>query len=127
MNRGLNSPYSLFSREENDKVVPEESSRRPLESEDFERMARRRFQDPKPERRGKWWTLRVWKDTFKDGKHGRSRERIRLAPISTGVREVQRLASEKLEPLNQSLESIGSATNLQLDTRIRGEAFARLY
>jgi len=47
---------------------------------DFERMARRRFQNPKPTRRGEWWTLRVWKTTFTNGQLKRTRERVRLAP-----------------------------------------------
>jgi integrase len=80
---------------------------------DFERMARRRFQNPKPTRRGEWWTLRVWKTTFTNGQLKRTRERIRLAPATMGAREVQKLAAEYLRPLNQGLETIGSATNFQ--------------
>jgi integrase len=93
-------------------VVSEANSGIPLKG-DFERMARRRFQDPKPVRRGKWWTLRVWKDTVVKGQYKRIRERVRLAPASMGVREVQKLASEHLRPLNQGLETIGSATNFE--------------
>jgi integrase len=80
---------------------------------DFERMARRRFQNPKPTRRGEWWTLRVWKTTFTNGLLKRTRERTRLAPATMGAREVQKLAAEYLRPLNQGLETIGSATNFQ--------------
>jgi hypothetical protein len=80
---------------------------------DFERMARRRFQNPKPTRRGEWWTLRVWKTTFTNGQLKRMRERIKLAPATMGAREVQKLAAEYLRPLNQGLETIGSATNFQ--------------
>src|SRR5580704_12895480 len=80
---------------------------------DFERMARRRFQNPEPTRRGQWWTLRVWKTTFTNGQLKRTRERIRLAPATMGAREVQKLAAEYLRPLNQGLETIGSATNFQ--------------
>ena len=78
---------------------------------DFERMARRRFQNPKPQRRGKWWTLRVWKSTVINGQLKRTRERVRLAPATMSVREVQKVAAEYLRPLNQGFESIGSATN----------------
>jgi ATP-dependent helicase/nuclease subunit A len=80
---------------------------------DFERMARRRFQDPRPVRRGEWWTLLVWKDHFIAGKPTRKRERIKLAPASMREREVLKVAAEYLRPLNQGLESIGSATNFQ--------------
>ena len=94
-------------------IVPSEAnSVLPLKG-DFERMARRRHQKPQPTRRGEWWTLRVWKDTFTNGKHKRIRERIRLAPASMNAREVQKIADEYLRPLNQGLETIGSATNFQ--------------
>ena len=78
---------------------------------DFERMARRRFQQPTPVKRGKWWTLRVWKDTFDDGKFTRTRKRVRLAPASMAVRDVLKLAQKHLEPMNHSLAAVGSATN----------------
>jgi hypothetical protein len=71
------------------------------------------FQNPKPTRRGEWWTLRVWKTTFTNGQLKRMRERIKLAPATMGAREVQKLAAEYLRPLNQGLETIGSATNFQ--------------
>jgi hypothetical protein len=78
---------------------------------DFERMARRRFQQPTPVKRGKWWTLRVWKDTFIDGKLTRIRERVRLAPATLGEREVLKRAQKHLEPINHSIAAVGSATN----------------
>ena len=78
---------------------------------DFEGMARRRFQQPTPVKRGKWWTLRVWKDTFIDGKLTRIRERVRLAPATLGEREVLKRAQKHLEPTNHSLAAVGSATN----------------
>jgi len=93
-------------------VPPEANSGNPLKG-DFERMARRRFQNPKPTRRGEWWTLRVWKTTFTNGQLKRIRERVRLAPVTMGAREVQKLADEYLRPLNHGLEAVGSATNFQ--------------
>jgi len=81
----------------------------PLKGE-YERMARRRFQNPKPERRGAWWSLLVWFDEIHEGQRTRKRKRIKLAPASTPVREVQKLAAEQLRPLNQGLESIGGAS-----------------
>jgi len=73
-------------------------------------MARRRFQDPKPERQGKWWTLRFRRDEFSAGSVKRSRVRIRLAPATMSEREVRRIAAEHLRSMNQGLETIGSAT-----------------
>jgi integrase len=92
-------------------VLPEANSSLPLKG--IERMAKRRFQNPKPARHGKWWTLRVWRDTFENGEHKRNRERIRLAPANMSVNEVKKVASEYLRPMNQNLESIGSATNFK--------------
>jgi len=85
----------------------------PLKREDFEKMARRRFQKPKPVRRGQWWTLLLWKDCFVGTDCKRKRHRVRLAPATMSEREVLKLADEHLRPLNQGLESISSATNFR--------------
>ena len=74
-------------------------------------MARRRFQDPKPRRRGNWWTIQVRQDVFVDGKLKRSNRRVRLAPATMPEREVRKIAAEFLRPLNQGIQGIGSATN----------------
>jgi len=71
-------------------------------------MARRRFQNPKPFQEGQFWWLRVW-NTNPAG--SRKRQRIRLAPASMPVREVQKIAEEKLRPMNQGLALTGSAMN----------------
>jgi len=73
-------------------------------------MAKRRFQDPEPELVGNWWQIRVYRDEYVNGRRVRKRKRIRLAPASMPVREVQKLKAEYLRPLNQSLISEGSAT-----------------
>jgi len=78
-------------------------------SEDTEKMARRRFQDPKPKRSGKWWYLLLWQDEFLAGKRVRKRKRIRLAPATMPEREVKKIAAEVLRPLNQGLAPIGAA------------------
>ncbi len=75
-------------------------------------MSRRRFQDPEPYRRGNWWYLRYWKDDFKGGQWQRKRAFAKW-PGSLPEREVKKLAAELLRPMNQGLESIGSATNFQ--------------
>jgi integrase len=77
---------------------------------DLERMARRRFQDPKPFRNGNWWYIQVRQNTYRDGKLGRKKVWKKLAPASMAAREVRKIAAETLRPLNQGLETIGSAT-----------------
>jgi len=74
-------------------------------------MARRRFQDPTPRRRGEWWTIQVRRDDFTGGKRKRTKTRVRIAPATVPEREARKIAAEFLRPLNQGLESIGSATN----------------
>ena len=80
----------------------------------FERMARRRFQQPTPFKRGNWWYLQYWRDEFVEGKHSRKKAWAKLGEASLGVREAQKLAAEVLRPMNQGLESIGSATNFRI-------------
>jgi len=63
-------------------------------------------------RRGKWWTIQVRQDVFTGDKRRRSNRRVRLVSASMPEREVKKLAAEYLRPINQGLESIGSATNL---------------
>src|SRR6266849_6526265 len=77
---------------------------------DFEAMAKRRYQDPKPRREGNFWYLLTWED----GPQGaRKRKREKLAPASMPAREVQKIADERLRPLNQGLISVGSAVNFR--------------
>ncbi len=71
-------------------------------------MARRRFQSPQPFKEGQFWWLRVW-DTNLAG--SRKRQRIKLAPADMPLREVQKIAEEKLRPVNQGLILTGSAMN----------------
>jgi len=85
----------------------------PISPQEMERMAKRRFQNPQPKRRGAWWTMRVWRDEFIAGKHVRKQQRVRLAAATLPEREVNKIATEYLRPLNQGLESLGSATNFE--------------
>ena len=73
-------------------------------------MARRRFQNPKPFRRGEWWCLLTWQDVFHEGKLKRKRKWHELAAATTLEREVKKIAGELVRPINQGLETIGSAT-----------------
>lgn len=80
-------------------------------SEDTEKMARRRFQNPQPKREGNWWYLFLWQDEYFQGKRIRKRKRIRLAPATMPEREVKKIAAEFVRPLNQGLTPIGAAVN----------------
>jgi integrase len=73
---------------------------------DYEAMAKRRFQAPKPFKEGQYWWLRVW-DTSSTG--NRKRQRLKLAPVEMPAREVQKIADERLRPMNQGLGLTGSA------------------
>lgn len=89
----------------------EANSGKPSKQEDFDKVARRRFQDPKPQIKGRFWYIRVWQDVFEGNALTRKRQRIKLAPASTPEREVKKIAAEVLRPMNQGLVSVGSAVN----------------
>jgi integrase len=71
-------------------------------------MARRRFQSPKPFKEGQFWWLRIW-DSNSTG--SRKRQRIKLATADMPLREVQKIAAEKLRPANQGMVLTGAAMN----------------
>lgn len=78
-----------------------------------EKMARRRYQDPKPKREGKWWYLLIWQDEFRDGMRIRKRRREKLASATMPEREVRKIVAERLRPLNQGLITVGSASRFE--------------
>lgn len=78
---------------------------------DLESMAKRRFQDPQPEKAGRAWYIRIWEDVYIGGVRVRKRKRIKLADASKGLREVQKLAAEKLRRLNSGLVQVGAGVN----------------
>ena len=78
----------------------------------YSAMARRRFQDPKPFKEGKWWWIIARIDHFEAGQLKRKNQRIKLGPSKMLEREAKKIASEKLRPMNQGLELVGSATRL---------------
>src|SRR3954463_13105640 len=88
-------------------VLPEANTVIPLKG-NFERMARRRFQNPKPRRRADWWIIQVRQDVVVNGKLKRINKRVRLAPVTMTEREVRKVAAEYLRPLNQGIQGIGS-------------------
>jgi integrase len=91
-------------------VLPEANTVIPLKG-NFERMARRRFQNPKPRRRADWWIIQVRQDVVVNGKLKRINKRVRLAPVTMTEREVRKVAAEYLRPLNQGIQGIGSAVS----------------
>jgi integrase len=76
-------------------------------------MAKRRFQNPKLELRGDWWTIRVWVDVVENGRVRRSYKRVRVAPASMAQREAQKVVAEYMQPLNRSAAGVLSATNFK--------------
>ncbi len=111
MDASLGPNIEMTSGEGHGIVSAEANTGNPLRG-DFERMARRRFQCPTPRRRGDWWIIQVRQDVFVGGKLKRSNKRVRLAPAEMREREVRKIAAEYLRPMNQELQSTGSATNL---------------
>jgi integrase len=91
-------------------ILSEASFDRPSPRGDFEAMAKRRFQDPELEKVGNWWQIRIYQDEYSAGRRIRKRKRIRLAPATMAMREVQKIKAEYLRPLNQGLVTAGSAT-----------------
>ena len=73
-------------------------------------MARRRYQDPEPWVDGNWWYIKIRQDDIVNGRQRRVQKRVRLAPATAKLREVQKMKAEYLRPMNQGLQTIGSAT-----------------
>lgn len=94
-----------------DNFVDKTDSAAPNLPEDLGKMARRRFQNPKPFKEGAFWWLLCWQDEFVSGKRVRKRKRVKLAPATMAAREARKVASEYISPLNHGLVSLGSATN----------------
>ena len=86
-------------------MIPPEATH-PTSHRGYEAMARRRFQDPKPFKEGKFWWLLKW-DSTETG--SRKRQRVKLAKADMAVREVQKIADDILRPMNQGLALTGSA------------------
>jgi hypothetical protein len=90
-------------------MPPEANHPAPLKG-DFSAMARRRFQDPKPFREGNWWWIKPWQDEFKEGRFERKQKRLKVCLAEMPEREARKIATEMLRPMNQGLQTIGSAT-----------------
>jgi integrase len=95
-------------------MLAPEATRPTSHREDFDQMARRRFQDPKPIRYGKFWVIQIRGDRMENGQRKRFKHRIKLCSANLPEREAQKIAAEELRPLNQGLETIeASITNFQ--------------
>ena len=106
---GVRAHNSLTATAES-RIVAREANRGVPRPEELEAMARRRYQHPTPFKRGRWWYIRPLADVLEAGHHERKQKRICLAPATMSLREVQKIADEKLRPINQGLEAVGSAT-----------------
>jgi len=102
----------LPQRGASDTLVGKTDSAAPLR-EELEKMARRRYQNPQPFKEGAFWWILCWQDEFAGGVRIRKRKRIKLAPATMPVREAKKVAAEQINPLNQGLVTLGSATNFQ--------------
>jgi integrase len=102
---------AVHSTEHRVSVTSEASSGKPS-LEDFQKVARRRFQDPKPRIEGDWWYIRPWRDETIAGRVIRKRVRIKIAEASVGYREARKLATEHLGRINQEA-SAGSIATLK--------------
>jgi integrase len=108
--RDVDSPPDANGQVDGGVIVTGETSSSVPSRGEIEKMARRRFQDPRPFREGAFWWLLYRQDEVVDGKRIRKRKRMKLAPADTPEREVRKIAAEVLRPFNQGLVTIGSAT-----------------
>src|SRR5713226_2500643 len=85
----------------------------------FEKMARRRYQKPTPDRRGNQWTILVREDVVEHGQRTRKVRRVPLGPSTLTRAEAERARDEYLANINQAQVGIGGA--------ILFRDFARIY
>ncbi|MFL6314747.1 MAG: tyrosine-type recombinase/integrase [Terriglobales bacterium] len=79
-------------------------------------MAKRRHQSPALKPHGGWWTIRVRRDILVDGKLARTHLRVKIAPVSTPMRQTQKLRDQYLERVNFAPPTLGAAVTLQAFT-----------
>src|SRR5579862_7512638 len=75
----------------------------------FEKMARRRYQKPTPEKRGNQWTILVCEDVVEDGQRRRKVKRVLLGPSTLTRAEAERTRDDYLANINQPQVGIGGA------------------
>jgi len=91
----------------------------PTKGGGHDKVARRRYQKPAPERRGFQWTILVREDVEADGRRTRRVRRIPLGPATLTRAEAERLRDDYLAAINQPQAGIGGA--------ILFRDFARIY
>ena len=91
--------------------VPTEATVAGHLQKDFEAMARRRYQQPKPKIVGRFWNIRVWQDVICGGVPTRKLKRIKIAPDTMPEREVRKIVADVVAPLNQGLVTVGAGVN----------------
>ncbi len=84
----------------------------------FEKMARRRYQKPTPERRGSQWTILVREDVVENGQRKRKVKRVPLGPSALTRAEAERARDDYLADINQAQVGIGGAILFQDFTRV---------
>jgi len=85
----------------------------------YEKMARRRYQKPRPQKRGNQWTILVREDVIEHGQRERKVRRVPLGPSTLTRAETERLRDDYLATINQTNVGIGGA--------ILFRDFARIY
>src|SRR4029077_9671117 len=73
----------------------------------FEKMARRRYQKPRPQKRGNQWTILVREDVIEHGQRERKVRRVPLGPSTLTRAETERLRDDYLATINQANVGIG--------------------
>jgi hypothetical protein len=66
-------------------LVSKASFDRPSPRGELEAMARRRFQEPEPEKVGNWWQIRVYRDEYEDGREDQKTDTHQVGPCIHGV------------------------------------------
>ncbi|MBK7931799.1 MAG: tyrosine-type recombinase/integrase family protein [Bryobacterales bacterium] len=74
-----------------------------------EKVARRRYQKPTPQRRGKHWTILVREDVIVDGRSQRKLNRVTLGPAKLSKTEAERLRDHHLAAINHHQVGVGGA------------------
>jgi integrase len=95
-------------------IVSAETKPELLTLEEIQAMQNRRYQQPKPEPHGKFWTVRVWIDVFKNGRPARKQVRWKLGKLDEmNQRQAAKAATQKLAPLNLGLQTINAGMSFE--------------
>jgi len=84
-----------------------------LSLQEQEAMQRRRFQNPRPEKHGSRWRVRVWRDVVVDGRIVRKQVSEDLGPASAPFREMAKRAQDIVAPLNHGKVAINASVTFE--------------